>query len=491
MSQLVPAVPKSSSGAAHAPRPKAAHVRTDGCAADAVEYPSYDRNSLGCGIVHLGVGSFHRSHLALYVHEYLQRHASDWMIHGVATSSEQLGLVEAIGAQGCLFTMTEHSGRRESVRVIGSTKQMTHAPSQPGEVERLLVCDSVKIVALTLSEAGYPRDALGDLDVNDSLIRSDLRDDGAPLSAFGHVYAAAFNRMRMGGEPFTVLSCDDIPFNGDIAKRLMLQFAELKSPEVADWIRDNVSFPNSMIDRVMPATSGKTSPHQRYGIEDNCAVLGEAHTQWVIEDRFKNGRPLLATVGVQFTDHIGPYEAMKARLLKGTQTAIAYVARMLDHRTVADAMRDPLVRRFAERYMDEASLDLDAPYGYDLGAYKAALLARLSNDGLRDKIERIAANGSQNIAATLVPLAEERTEGGPIDSTAFAIAAWCRFLRGVDEHGSMLDIVDPLQVQLTGRVNISPKDPVHLLSMSEIFGKRLPMDGRFIGSVSHLSLIHI
>lgn len=445
---------------------------------------AYERSTLSCGIAMLGHGPLHLSQLTLLMDRYLQRRPGNWMIHGVACGPEDISLCGAINVNDGVFTLLDGSGPGASVREIRSIKRMTHAPSRPEQVERLLVSEDIHVIAVTLQPGGCPSDALGDLDVNDPAIRNDLRDGSPPSSVIGHLYLAAANRQRMGARGFTVLRCDDVIRNGAAIATLLIQFAELKDPSVAEWIRDNLTFPNSMIDLALPVDSTSQRLSTLDTVRGPCVTNMESEVQWVIEDRFASDRPLLGLVGATFTDHIEPYEAIRSRMLGSAQLAIAYVGALLGYACPARAMDDKSLVRLLERVLDEAAVGLSAPHGADLDAYAAGVIRRLGMAPSGGGMGRLAANGSRKIPATLVPVVRACSDADrPFDAIAFVIAAWCRYLRGVDERGAVIDIDDPLATHLVSRAGVSPKDPAHLLGMTEIFGRSLSMDDRFVRSV--------
>jgi mannitol 2-dehydrogenase len=440
-------------------------------------FPRYDRSKLGCGIAHIGVGNFHRAHQALYLHEYLQTHPEDWMIHGVGLLESDAGLFGPMTSQEGLYTL----------KVVGSIKRLSLATPNPQGVVRLLASSDIKIVSLTITEKGYYYTASGALDVEQPAIRADLAGGAAPRSAFGYLFAAAEQRMASGGSPFTVMSCDNLPGNGHLTRRLLLQFAEMKNHAVARWIGDNVAFPNSMVDRITPAVTEKTLEFVRgtFGVDDRCPVVSELYLQWVLEDEFAAGRPRLEEVGVQVTSDVEPYEKMKVRLLNGSHSALSYSAYLMGYREVDAAMGDPAIRTFVQRYMDVDITPTVPPVpGMDLAAYKQTLVERFSNPAISDQVQRLAMDGSAKARnAWVPPLEHQLSAGGSIRWLAFAIAAWYRYLYGTDEAGAPIEITDPMSDELTAWARSAPDDPTQLLSMREVFGERLAADGRLAAEV--------
>lgn len=460
--------------------------------------PAYDRSRLGCGIAHIGVGNFVRAHVAVFLDAYLRAHPSDWMIHGIGMRESDIGLVEAMNRQGNRYTLTERSGSHDMVKVIGSIKDFSYVPANPQRVIQLLASDTIKIVSLTITEKGYYYDSAGDLDEAHPDIQADLQ-GAIPRTALGLLFRAAKERQANKGLPITFLSCDNLPSNGDLLRRLLLQFAELKERAVTDWIRDNTSCPNSMVDRITPTVTSETRDfvRQKFGIDDECPVVSEAYLQWVLEDRFINGRPQLETVTVpiqlesqavgvkvQFTDHVELYEKLKMRLLNGAHSALAYGAYLMGFRFVDEAMRDPTVRRFVQGYMDEITPTIPDVPGVDITAYKATLIERFSNAAIRDQVQRLAEDGSKKIHNFIVPpLEHQLASGGSIHYIACALAAWFRYLGGVDETGQPIEIADPMRAVLIKRARLHPHDPTALLAVSEVFGEHIAANDRVVVAV--------
>lgn len=460
--------------------------------------PAYDRSSLGCGLAHIGVGNFARSHLAVFLDAYLRTHPQDWMIYGIGLREADIGLVEAMNHQRNLYTLAERSGSHARCKVIGSIKELSYAPSNPQHVIQRLASDAIKIVSLTITEKGYYDDPAGDLDVEHPDIKADL--EGAiPRTALGLLFKVAQERKRNNGLPITLLSCDNLPSNGDRLQHLLLQFAELKERTVADWIRNNTACPNGMVDRITPTVTQDTRDFVKdtFGIDDQCPVMSEAYLQWVLEDKFISARPHFETitvpvqlesqsvgVQVQFTDNVEPYEKMKMRLLNGSHSALAYVAYLMDFRFVDEAMRDPIVCSFVQRYMDEITPTIPLVPGVDIPAYKATLIERFGNAAIRDQVQRLAEDGSKKIRNFVVPtLQQQLSTGGPIRYIAFALAAWLRYLRGVNEQGRPIDIVDPMRAVLMERARLRPHDPTHLLAVEDVFGEHISANNRVATAV--------
>jgi mannitol-1-phosphate/altronate dehydrogenase len=449
-------------------------------------FPDYQRENLCCGIAHLGLGNFHRSHQALYLHKLLQKKPQNWMIHAIGMRSGSIPLINAMRSQDNLYTLTERSGTEDTIQVIGAIKEVSHGPSETESVIDTLSQKTIKIISMTVTEKGYCNTPTGDLDTEDKLIKQDLLRGALPVTMLGYLFAIAEKRMSNAGEPFTVMSCDNLPGNGTFTQRLLLQFTELKNPKVARWIHENVSFPNSMVDRITPATTDALQPFiaKKFGIIDNCPVMSEAFIQWVLEDKFIAGRPELEKVGVQFVPSVKPYEVLKTRMLNGAHSALSYVSYLMNYRNVDVAMRDPLIYEYLKCYMDEDITPTipDLP-GIDIEEYKVTLRKRFSNPAVSDQIQRIAMDGSTKIKMFIVPpLAQKLNEGGSIRWMVFALAAWCKYLSGVDEAGHTIEIIDPLQDELVGHV----PDASSLLSKHEIFGSEVAKNKRLLTELDTL-----
>jgi mannitol 2-dehydrogenase len=458
--------------------------------------PPYNRAQPGCGIAHIGVGNFVRSHLALFLDQYLRSSPDEeWMIYGVGLREADVALFEALRRQDYLYTLTERAGSQTACRLIGSIKEAAYAPANPQQVIQRLAADPIKIISLTVTEKGYYDTQAGDLDVEHPEVRADL--DGDSINtALGLLFQVALARQATNGQPFTMLSCDNVPGNGERLRHLLLQFAELKERAVADWIRTHTTCPNSMVDRITPGVTDETRAFVRAtcGIDDSCPVMSEAYLQWVVEDTFINGRPHFEqitvpvaleshtlAVPVQFTSDAAPYEKLKMRLLNGGHSALAYVAYLMGFRHVDEAMADPTLRRFVQRYMDEVTPTIPNVPGIDITIYKATLIERFANTAIRDQVQRLAEDGSTKLRNFVIPPLEELLAAGrPVQAIAFVLAAWCRYLRGADEQNQPITIVDPLHEVLTERAQRQPTDPRPVLA---VFGEAIATNSSLAAAV--------
>lgn len=311
-----------------------------------VRTPKYDRTQLMNSIVHIGVGAFHRAHQALYLDNYFhQTRDRHWGICGVGLLEQDKRLRDAFQAQDCLYTLVERAPAGDSAQIIASINRYLFAPDNRQAVIEALAAPECRIVTLTITEAGYYYiEGSGEFDVNHPTIQHDLQHPEAPIGTFGFLSAALERRRNQGLPPFTVLSCDNLQGNGAIARNMLTAFAELRDPHLARWITENVAFPNSMVDRITPATTelDKMMVAEKFGIDDACPVVAEPFIQWVIEDSFCAGRPDWETVGVQMTSDVHPYELMKIRLLNASHLLIGYLGVLAGYRYVDEVMADPV-----------------------------------------------------------------------------------------------------------------------------------------------------
>ena len=441
-----------------------------------VAVPRYERTDLGCGIVHFGVGGFHRSHEAMYVDALLKQGiAPGWGICGVGTLPSDRPMQQALDAQDCLYTLVlKATDGTVEARVIGSIGRYLYAPGQPEPIVARLADPSTRIVSMTITEGGYlVSDATGEFDVNPGAA-ADLAPGAAPASVFGLV-AEALERRRVAGMPgLTIVSCDNMPGNGNVARRSFTGFAALKNPELARWMDDNVEFPNSMVDRITPVTTdndrGELS--ERFGIEDAWPVIAEPFSQWVLEDGFVNGRPPLEEVGVQFVTDVEPYELMKLRLLNASHQVVSYLGYLAGYRYVHEVCQDQAFRSMLMRYMAaEATPTLPAVPGIDLDDYRLTLLDRFANPHVGDSLARNCVDGSDRIPKFVLPVVRHQLEhGGDISVAVTAVAAWARYLEGVDEQGRPIDVVDRRRSELEPWAARQRSDPGALLALRGVFG---------------------
>lgn len=445
--------------------------------AAAVGTPDYDRAAVSTGIVHFGVGNFHRAHQAMYIDALLARGFTDWGICGVGVLEGDRAMRDALRAQDNLYTLAASAPDGASVaQVIGSIHDYLFAPDDPAAVVARLADPATRIVSLTITEGGYSiNDATGEFDPRDPLTLRDLEPDaGLPCSVLGFITAGLARRRAAGTPPFTVMSCDNIQGNGHVARTALMGFAARKDPALSEWIGRNVAFPNSMVDRITPATTDATRAWfaAEYGIEDRWPVRCEDFTQWVLEDHFPAGRPPYELVGVQVVDDVLPYELMKLRLLNATHQMMAYPGAVAGETLVHEVARDPLFSGLLLDYMHlEAMPTLEPVPGIDLDAYCQQLIDRYGNEAIRDTLARLAFDASERIPKFLLPVLRHQLEtGGEFRRCAFTLAAWARFMEGVSETGEPTPINDVRSADLAEAVRREQTEPGAFLDYRPVFG---------------------
>ncbi len=454
-----------------------------------VTVPTYDRGRLAPSIIHIGVGGFHRAHQAVYLDDLAQRGVSaDWGERGVGLLPEDRQMAEALVPQDCLYTVVARDAAGDTARVVGSLAAYLFAPDDPERVLAALADPATRIVSLTITEGGYNVDQhTGLFDADNPAVRADLADPQHPATVFGYIRAALQRRRAAGVAPFTVLSCDNLPGNGAVARTAMVSFARLHDDALAAWIEANVAFPNGMVDRITPRTTDqdRAMVAEAFGVADAWPVMTEPFTQWVLEDAFCNGRPPLEEVGVQIVSDVHPYETMKLRLLNASHQAMGYLGYLAGYRYVHEAMDDADIRAFIARLMDDEVTALLPPVpGIDLAAYKRTLLERFANPKVGDTLARLCTDGSDRMPKFLLPsLSESLAQGRPHRLLTLAVAGWFRYLRGVDEAGQDIAIADPLADELRARANEGGDDPRPLLHLRPVFGE-LGQDKAFVTALA-------
>lgn len=462
-----------------------------------VDVPTYDRTGITAGIVHFGVGGFHRAHQAMYVDRLLrQGEASEWGICGVGVLPSDSRMKDVMAKQDCLYTLAlRHADGEWDTRVIGSIVEYLFAPDDPEAVIEKMASDAVKIVSLTITEGGYNFSATtGEFDAENPAVKADLVDGAVPATTFGLVIEALARRRARGQKPFTVMSCDNIEGNGHMAKSTFTAFARLKDPALADWIETEARFPNSMVDRITPVTTPEVVQglSEKYALDDAWPVAAEPFTQWVLEDSFTLGRPRFEDVGVQVVEDVTPYELMKLRLLNASHQALCYFGYLSGYRLVHEVAQDPLFAEFLLSYMnDEASPTLQPVPGIDLADYKKTLIERFSNPEIRDTVARLCAESSDRIPKWLLPVIRKNLEtGGQIRLATAVVASWARYAEGVDEQGEPIDIVDGLKDSLVPLAQKQKDDPTAFIANRAVFGDLID-DERFVAEFTEqLASLH-
>eukprot|EP00968_Pinguiococcus_pyrenoidosus_P003042 scaffold180_cov311-Pinguiococcus_pyrenoidosus.AAC.24 len=428
------------------------------------DLPAQEKRVADSYIAHIGVGGFHRSHQAYVLNQLMQKEdyeGEKWGIIGVGLMPWDEKMYNTLTEQDYLYTLLMRSKQGSTSCVVGSILDFIFVPEDAeASLERL--CDpSVKIISLTVTEKGYYRNVEGRLDTGHDVIQDEISNwQGAdkgiavPKTSFGLIATVLVRRKAAGIAPVTVMSCDNLPMNGDTVKGCMYDFLEQVEPDLMEWVKTEVTFPNSMVDRITPATeeNHRSLISEEFGIKDGWPVVAEPFLQWVIEDHFVYGRPPWHLVdGVLFTDKVAPYEFMKLRLLNSTHSALSYVAYLVGHRFVDDAMADCDVFYFVKEYMREIAETVPQVPGIDLEKYQKTLTERFANPYIKDKIVRLAEDGSQKFQNTLIEALHEKLHGEKEvpDMVALAIACYLRYMAGKDEECSDIDIKDPFQATLS------------------------------------------
>ena len=455
---------------------------------ETAQTPDYDRSQITCGIMHMSIGGFHRSHQAVYVDRILSQGYLDWGICAVGLMPQDGDNITALQEQDNLYTVLERNADTDTAHVIGSIIETMHAPPAPEKVLARLADETIKILSLTITEKGYCYDSDKNLDENNALIQHDIHNLATPKTALGYVVAGLKERFEQKKKPFTVMSCDNLPGNGHLTQKLVLQFADLVDTNLSQWIKENVTFPNSMVDRITPVTTPDiiSTVKSKFNIEDAWPVVCEDYIQWILEDSFCCGRPPLDEVGVQIVADVDPYEKMKVRLLNGSHSALSYISYLMGYREVDKAMADPLICKFVRDYMDhDITPTLPDVPGINLDDYKDTLIKRFANPAISDQVQRLAEDGSQKIPNAIIPCIEyQLSTGGSTQYSILALAGWFRYLTGVDEELQPIAIKDPMAEKLTACAKFDTASPVHLLGIEEIFGHDLPQNSDFVSALA-------
>jgi mannitol 2-dehydrogenase len=442
----------------------------------AVARPSYARADLSAGIVHFGIGNFHRAHQAVYLDALFNiGEGHDWALLGAGVMPGDAAMRQTLAAQDWLSTVVEQSAEVSKARVTGAMIDFLHVGDVVGTVAQL-TNPSIRIVSLTVTEGGYFIDpASGVFDPEHPAIQADAADPEAPKTVFGLIVAGLKARRDAGFAPFTVMSCDNLPGNGHITEAAVAGLAELIDADLAAWIRANVAFPNGMVDRITPATGDRERriARESFGIDDAWPVFCEDFTQWVLEDHFPTGRPALEKVGVTFVDDVTPYENMKIRILNGGHAVIAYPAGLMDIHFAHEAMENELIRAFLERVEQEEIIPVVPPVpDTDLQDYFRLIERRFANPKIGDTVRRLCLDGSNRQPKFIIPTIADRLKRGlDIAGLALESALWCRYCDGVTDSGAVIEPNDPNWDRLTSVAKAAKDDPMAWLGMDDIYGE--------------------
>lgn len=469
-------------------KPIALNMRTLASVPKHVEVFKYRREAITPGIVHIGVGNFHRAHEALYVDRCLHLPGqADWGIVGVGLGKGEQALekASAIASQDGLYTLTEFSPDGSvSSRVIGSLIHYIHAPEKRDEALAAMADPRTRIVSLTITEGGYNIDeATGEFLLDTPDVVHDLENPKGPSTAFGFIVESLATRREAGHGGYTVLSCDNLRSNGCVARKAILSFATARDPALADWIAANASFPNSMVDRIAPKVGSETARLVRdlTGIDDRTPVTGESFAQWVLEDKFVAGRPAFEQVGVELREDVELFEAAKGRLINATHSMLAYPALMCGFRIVHEAMRETVIRAYLESFLERDAIPLvEGPPGLSLAAYKQTIIERFSNPAIGDQLERIASNGVAKLPVFLGKTFAMLLEaGGPFERVALGLVCFERYLAGRDMAGAAI-LVDEPHLSDEDRSLLGSGDPLAVLRLSMFGTLGLAEDDEFV-----------
>ncbi len=440
-----------------------------------VARPRYAREDLSAGIAHFGVGNFHRAHMGVYMDRLFNAGRDrDWAIVGAGVTPHDARMRDALAGQDWLSTIVEMGPEARSARVTGVMTGFAPPMDAPAIIARLSD-PAIRIVSMTVTEGGYFIDpATGAFDPGHPAIRADAASPDAPKTVFGLMLAALRARRAAGKAPFTVLSCDNVPHNGVVARNAVAGLAEAEDPALAAWIRDAVAFPNAMVDRIATATGDRERAlcRDEFGVDDAWPVFCEDYIQWVLEDAFPSGRPAFEEAGATLVSDVNAWEQMKIRMLNGGHALIAYPAALLGIEFVHDAMRDPLVRGFLEQVEREEIAEIVAPApGMTPAEYLALIAGRFANPAVADTVRRLCFDGSNRQPKFIVSSIADRLDRGlPVDGLALGSALWCRYCAGTTASGAAIAPNDPDWERLNAAALRARDDPAHWLGLRDVYG---------------------
>jgi len=446
--------------------------------------PGYDRKQLRTGVVHLGIGAFHRAHQAVYFDDAIRKGDMRWGIVGASLRSASVR--ESLVPQDCLYSVIARDGSDERVRIIGALRDVMVAQQDTDALVNVMAAPNTHLVTLTVTEKGYHLDpATGKLIEGSADVIADLSSLAQPRTAAGLIVAALAKRKAAGLMPFTAISCDNLPHNGQRLMNAVLAIAHNHDAALHDWVAQYGAFPETMVDRIVPATDDAAiaALAKRIGVEDRAMIRTEPFLQWVVQNKFAGERPALEDLGVQLTDSVAPWEEAKLRMLNGAHSGIAYLGALAGIEFVHEFVAQPAGRLFVEKLWDESAATLSPPSGLNIDAYRNALIQRFSNAALQHRTRQIAMDGSQKLPQRLLaPIAARLKRQLPVEMQALAVAAWIRWQSGKDDAGNVHVVDDPLAgviaAKLQGALNAQSRVNA-VLSMDAIFPASLSANPQF------------
>ena len=440
-----------------------------------VAVPRYAREDLRAGILHFGIGNFHRAHLQVYLDRLMNAGRDrDFAIVGAGVTPYDVKMRDALGGQDWLSTVVEQSAEKSAARVTGVMTDFL-PPMDGRAIVAALSDPDIRIVSLTVTEGGYfVNPATGTFDPDHPAIAADASNPDDPKTVFGLMLAGLKARRAAGVQPFTVMSCDNVPHNGKVCRDAVAGLAEAQDPAFAEWVRGNVAFPNAMVDRIATATSDRERAITRdaFGIDDAWPVFCEDFIQWVVEDNFPGGRPAFEEAGAEFVADVTPWEMMKIRILNGGHAIIAYPSGLMDIHFVHEGMEDPVVRAFLQKVEREEIIPVVPPVpGTDLDAYFRKVEERCLNPKIGDTIRRLCLDGSNRQPKFIIPTIADRLKAGEgVEGLALESALWCRYCFGTTDPGAVTEPNDPNWDRMTATAKAAKDDPSAWLGMDDIYG---------------------
>lgn len=455
---------------------------------DQIQKPDYDRKTVKPGILHIGVGNFHRAHMECFLNSLFGKDSDqkNWGVSGAMLLPSDKNLYEALKSRDGVYTLTTcpPSGQ-DKCQEIGSLVEINWAGDKPEAILERMADPDIKIISMTITEGGYNinRES-GEFDLENAAVAKDLKNPSHPETAFGFVAEGLRRRRDAGSGPVTILTCDNLQHNGNTAKKAFMSFMKAQDPELAKWAEKNVTFPNSMVDRITPATSpaDRKRLDEKNGTNDPAPVYCEDFIQWVVEDNFAAGRPKWEEVGVEMTDDVSAYENMKLSLLNASHTLLSYPSFLAGYRKVDEAMKDDSIRKFTRQYMDlDATPYVPAPGNTNLDEYKTTLIERFGNPSVSDQVARLCMDGLSKFPVYVMPvMAKMMKDGHDLKRLAYLLAAYRKYLRaGVDDKGQPYEINEPWLTPADKKL-IDSDDPLDFLALPAFAAAPLQSDKKFV-----------